>query len=161
MRLRAFPAAILCVTAVTASLPTSALAQLRQVPTISAEAAQRALAAAQAEAARNQWNVSIAVVDPSGDLIAFTRMDGASVASVDVAQQKARTSARFRRATRYYDSVSTAGRLQVMTLKGMTPIEGGIPVIVNGVVVGAIGVSGATSAQDAQCATAGAAVIRP
>jgi glc operon protein GlcG len=136
-------------------------AQVRTARIVAADGAQRAIAAALAEAKKQGWNVSIAVVDVSGDLLAFLRMDGASVASTDVSRAKARTAARFRRATRYYDSTATAGRLQVMALEGMTPIEGGVPIIVNGEVIGAIGVSGATSAQDAQVAQAGAAAILP
>jgi uncharacterized protein GlcG (DUF336 family) len=157
MRLRSMlaGAAIVMATAVPAH------AQLRSVSVISAQAAAKAIAAAQAEATKNGWNVSITVVDPNGDLVAFARMDAAPISSIDVSLGKARTAARFRRVTRYYDSVAVNGRPQVMGLPGVTPIEGGVPVVVNGAVVGAIGVSGATSAQDAQCATAGAATVTP
>ena len=135
--------------------------QLRTVRTVSAEAARRAIDSAAAEARRNGWNVSIAVVDQSGELVAFLRMDGASSASVDVARAKARTSARYRRPTKALDSALTAGRFPILTLEGATAVEGGVPIIIAGEVVGAVGVSGVTSAQDAQVARAGAATVTP
>lgn len=143
------------------ALPSRLAAQLRPSTTVSAEGAQRALAAAVAEARKQGWNVSIAVVDPAGDLVAFVRMDGAPVSSVDVSRAKARTAARFRRPTRGLDSSLTAGRLAILGLEGATPVEGGVPILVRGEVVGAVGVSGVTSAQDAQVAQAGAAVVTP
>jgi glc operon protein GlcG len=141
--------------------PSLSRAQLVQSSSIAAEGAQRAIAAALAEARKNNWNVSIAVVDPHGEMVAFLRMDGASIASTDVSRSKARTAARFRRPTFAYDSTVKAGRIQVLALEGMTPVEGGVPITINGQVVGAIGVSGATSAQDAQMALAGAAAVQP
>lgn len=136
-------------------------AQIRVAYTVAAEGAQRALNTAAAEAKKNGWNLSIAVVDNAGDLIAFLRMDGASVASVDVARAKARTAARFRRPTAAYDSTVAAGRVQILAFDGLIPVAGGVPIIVNGEVIGAIGASGATSAQDAQAAQAGAAAVQP
>jgi len=136
-------------------------AQLRPTTSISADGAGRALAAAVAEARRQGWAVSIAVVDPAGELVAFVRMDGAAYSSVAIAQAKARTAARFRRPTRSLDSSLTAGRLAILGLEGATPVEGGVPIVVNGEVVGAVGVSGVTSAQDAQIARAGIAVVTP
>ena len=141
--------------------PACLAAQLRSTSSISAEGAQRALAAATAEARRQGWNVSIAVVDPAGELVAFLRMDGAPFSSVDVSRAKAHTAARFRRPTRALDSTLTAGRLAILGLPGATPVEGGVPIVINGEVVGAVGVSGVTSAQDAQVAQAGAAAVTP
>lgn len=131
-------------------------AQVRAVNTVTAAAAQRALAAAEAEARKNGWLMSIAVVDPAGELVAFLRMDGAPLSSVDIARSKGRTAARFRRPTRVLDSLVTAGRTAVMSLDGVVAVEGGVPIIVNGEVVGAVGVSGAAASQDAQAAQAGA-----
>jgi glc operon protein GlcG len=153
---------IVCATILTLlALPIVARAQLVQSSSIAADGAQRAIAAAVAEAKKNAWNVSIAVVDTHGELVGFLRMDGALVASVDVSRAKARTAARFRRSTFMLDSSVKAGRIQLLALDGVTPVEGGVPITVNGQVVGAIGVSGATSAQDAQMALAGAAAVQP
>jgi glc operon protein GlcG len=141
--------------------PSAVRAQVRSTPTIAAEGAQRAIAAALAEARAQGWNVSVAVVDPSGELLAFIRMDNAPYSSVDIASGKARTAARFRRPTKSLDSALTAGRMAILGFKGMTPVEGAVPVIIAGQTVGAVGVSGATSAQDAQVAAAGARAIQP
>ena len=141
--------------------PAAAGAQLRAVQAISAEGARRVLAAAEAEAAKNGWQVSIAVVDPAGELVAFVRMDGAPPSSVDVSRGKARTAARFRRPTKALEDAIAGGRAALLGFEGMTPVEGGVPVTVGGAVVGAVGVSGVTSAQDAQVAQAGAAAITP
>lgn len=141
--------------------PAPLRAQVRVSRAVASEGAERALAAAVAEARRQGWAVSIAIVDPAGELVAFLRMDGAPQASVDVARAKARTAARFRRPTRAFDSTLTAGRLAILGLGDVTPVEGGVPIVINGEVVGAVGVSGVTSAQDAQVARAGAAAVQP
>jgi glc operon protein GlcG len=138
-----------------------AAAQVRTARLVAADGAQRAIAAALAEAKKQGWQVSIAVVDNSGDLVSFLRMDGAPVSSVDIAQAKARTAARMRRATRILDSTLTAGRTPILGLTGITPVEGGVPIVLDGEVIGAVGVSGATSAQDAQVARAGIAAVQP
>jgi glc operon protein GlcG len=136
-------------------------AQTRNIRSVSGDGAGQALAAARAEATKRGWSMSIAVVDPAGDLIGFHRMDGASPASIDNALGKARTSARFRRPTQVYDSLVTHGRQGLMNFENMTPLEGGVPIVVDGVVVGAIGVSGGASAEDAVVAQAGAAAVKP
>ena len=141
--------------------PSSAAAQLRTARAISAEGARRVLASAEAEAAKNGWQVSIAVVDPAGELVAFVRMDGASPASVDVSRGKARTAARFRRPTKALEDAIAGGRAAILGFEGLTPVEGGVPVVVGGEVVGAVGVSGVTSPQDAQVAQAGARAVTP
>ena len=149
------------VTALLLALPASARAQLRTERVLSLEGARRALAAAETEARRNSWPVSIAVVDATGDLLAFVRLDGAHPPSVNLSRGKARTAARFRRPTRTMDSLVTAGRTALLNADDALPIEGGVPILVGGVVVGAVGVSGVTSAQDAQVAAAGAAAVVP
>jgi len=153
-------AAAVTVTMSTA-FPRTAHAQLRSARAVSLEGAQRALAAAVAEARKQGWPVSVAVVDPSGELVGFLRLDGAPYSSIDISHAKARTAARFRRPTRGLDSALTAGRLAILGLPGATPVEGGVPIVLNGEVVGAVGVSGATSAQDALVARAGVAAVQP
>ncbi|MDO8538855.1 MAG: heme-binding protein [Opitutaceae bacterium] len=129
---------------------------------IALSAAKRVLAAAQAEAARNKWNVAIAVVDSGGHLVAFERHDSTQYGSIDVALEKAKTAAAFRRPSKVFqDGVAGGGEgLRTLKLPGATPIEGGLPLVRDGVIVGAIGVSGVTSAQDGQIAAAGVAILK-
>lgn len=141
--------------------PSQAAAQLKTAHVLTAEAARHAIAAAEAEARKNNWNVSIAVVDAAGEMVAFLRLDGASPSSVDISRGKARTAARFRRPTKALDDAVAGGRTVILAFEGVTPVEGGVPITVGGEIVGAIGVSGATSAQDAQVAQAGAAAVTP
>ena len=122
-----------------------------------AEARQIA-AAAEAEAAKNQWNVTIAVLDEGGHLLYLERMDDAPLAGVVVAQEKARTSVLFRRPTKSIEESILGGRLVMLALPGATPIEGGLPLMNSDRLVGGIGVSGVQSAQDAQIARAGVEV---
>jgi glc operon protein GlcG len=138
-----------------------AQAQVRPERSVAIEGAQRAIAAATAEARQRGWAVSIAVVDPAGELVAFARLDGAPYSSVDISRAKARTAARFRRPTKSLDSALTAGRLPILGFDGVTPVEGGVPIVINGEIVGAVGVSGVTSPQDAQVAAVGVAAVRP
>jgi glc operon protein GlcG len=126
---------------------------------LSAEGAQRAIAAALAEARRQQLNVSVAVVDGSGYLVAFQRMDAAPVVSVEIATGKARTAALFRRSSKAAEDLATA-RPSFIAIEGFKgAIEGAVPVTIDGEVVGAIGISGATSAQDASIAVVGSAAV--
>lgn len=124
--------------------------------------AKRVLAAAQVEATKNKWNVAIAIVDAGGHLVAFERMDTTQYGSVEVALQKAQSSAAFRRPSKVFqDGVAAGGEgLRLLRLPGALPIEGGLPLIVGGKIVGAIGVSGVTSAQDGQIAAAGVAALK-
>ncbi|MCE2899654.1 MAG: heme-binding protein [Gemmatimonadetes bacterium] len=119
------------------------------------------LAAAEAKARENQWNVSIAVTDPAGDLLGFLKLDGAATGTVQIAQGKARTAARFGRPTKVYADRILNDTLTFLSVEGVVQLQGGVPIIVNGRVIGAVGVSGVTSAQDEQVAMAGAAVIKP
>lgn len=134
--------------------------QTKPAQIISGEGAMQALHAAKTAAEKQGLTMSIAVVDAAGDLLAFTRMDGASPASVTNALGKARTSARFRRATEAIDS-AVVSRPGLMTFEGLTAVGGGVPVILEGVVIGAIGASGGTPVQDATVARTGVAVIVP
>jgi glc operon protein GlcG len=119
-----------------------------------AEARQIA-AAAEAEAAKNQWHVTIAVLDEGGHLLYLERMDEAPLGSVVVAQEKARTSVLFRRPTKNFEESILGGRTVMLNLPQATPIEGGLPLVHGDKLIGAIGVSGVQSSQDAQIARAG------
>jgi uncharacterized protein GlcG (DUF336 family) len=129
---------------------------------ISLENAKKAAVPAMAEAAKNSWNVAVAIVSPSGDLIYYEKMDNTQLGSANVAIDKARSAALFKRPTKAFQDVVAAGAdgMRVLRLQGAVPIEGGIPLVMDGKIVGAIGVSGATSAQDAQCAKAGADTVK-
>ncbi len=142
----------------------SAVAQMPNPygPAISLENARKAAAPALAEAAKNNWTVAVAIVGPAGTLIYYEKMDNTQLGSAEVAIDKARTAAMFKRPTKAFQDALAAGGdgLRVLGLKGVTPVEGGIPLLMDGKIVGAIGVSGATSAQDAQCAKAGADTVK-
>ena len=127
-------------------------------PAITLEQAKDVMAGAEAEAQRNNWPVVIALVDTGGNLVMMQRLDNAQFGSVEVARQKAWTAAAFRRPTKVFqDAIAGGGaNLRLLRLEGASPLEGGIPLVVNGQIIGAIGVSGVTSEQDAQIAQAGA-----
>ena len=129
---------------------------------ISLENAKKAAAPALAEAAKNNWRVAVAIVGPAGTLIYYEKMDNTQLGNAEVAIDKARTAALFKRPTKAFQDALAAGGegLRILTLKGVVAAEGGIPLVMDGKIVGAIGVSGATSAQDAQCAKAGADTIK-
>ena len=112
-------------------------------------------AAAEAEAQKNGWTVSIAIVDDGGNLLYLQRLDDAPVSSADVSQEKARTAFLFKRPTKAIEDTIAGGRLAMLALPGATPIQGGLPLLYEGRVIGAIGVSGVQSSQDEQIAQAG------
>lgn len=128
---------------------------------IKLEAAKKILAAAQAEAEKNKWPVAISIVDGSGFLVAFQRLDDTQLASVEVSLDKAKTAALFRRPSKFFEEALEKGGvgLRVLALPGALPVEGGLPIIHEGKVIGAIGVSGVASTQDAQVARAGLAAL--
>jgi glc operon protein GlcG len=142
----------------------SAVAQMPNPygPAISLENAKKAAAPALAEAAKNNWTMAVAIVGPAGTLVYYEKMDNTQIGSAEVAIDKARSAALFKRPTKaFQDAVSAGGDgLRVLGLKGAVPIEGGIPLVMDGKIVGAIGVSGGTSAQDGQCAKAGADALK-
>jgi glc operon protein GlcG len=119
------------------------------------EIAKEISAAAEAEAVKNNWTMVIAIVDDGGRLMHLIRRDGTQYGSIDVAQDKARTAIAFRRPSKALEDAVAGGRNAILALNGATPIEGGIPIVVDGEMVGAIGVSGGSSAQDGQVAQAG------
>jgi uncharacterized protein GlcG (DUF336 family) len=122
-------------------------------------AAKQMAAAAEAEARKNNWNVVICVVDEGGHLIYLQRMDETQIASVEIAQAKARTAVLYKRPTKALEDAVAGGRAVVMRLPGALPVEGGLPITVEGRIIGGIGVSGVQSSQDAQVARAGLAVV--
>jgi uncharacterized protein GlcG (DUF336 family) len=130
-------------------------AELATKRALTLEIAKEMSAAAEAEAVRNNWNVVIAIVDDGGRLMHLVRRDGTQYGSIEVAQDKARTAIAFRRPTKAFEDAIAGGRNAILGLGGATPVEGGLPIVVDGEMVGAIGVSGATSSQDAQVAKAG------
>ncbi len=131
-------------------------------PSVTLEAAQKAAAAASAEARKNNWNMAIAVVDPDGTLVYYEKMDNTQLGSAKVAVDKARSAALFKRPTKAFQDRLTSGSagLPVLALEGAVPVEGGIPLILDGHIVGAIGVSGDSSDHDAQCAQAGVDTLK-
>ncbi len=131
-------------------------------PAITLEQAKKVAAAAEAEARKNKWNVFIVIVDSSTNLVLMQRMDDTQLGSLNVAQKKAYTAAAFRRSTKVFEDGIVAGGIGMRILgnEQAMPIEGGLPIIVNGKVIGAIGVSGVTSQQDGIIAKAGAEALK-
>ena len=127
---------------------------------ISLEQAKAAIAGAAAESKKNGWNHVFAVVDGGGNLIAFEKSDLAGNASIRIAQAKARMAASFRVPTKVYQDRLAGGETFILGLPGAVPATGGVPIIVDGKLIGAIGVSGATGLQDHQSAEAGAAAVK-
>jgi glc operon protein GlcG len=131
-------------------------------PPISVETAKRAAAAALAEARKNNWTMAVAVVDPNGDLVYYEKMDNTQLGSAQVSINKARSAARYKRPTKaFQDALAGGGAgMRVLGLEGAVPVEGGVPIIIDGKIVGAIGVSGDTSEHDGVCANAGVAALK-
>jgi glc operon protein GlcG len=154
------PAALLTAAVFVAS-PSAAHGQLSSSPVITLGAARTMMTAAVAEATRNGWPVAIAIVDAAGELILFQKLDGTQAASIDIAIGKASTAARLRRPTKALEDAIASGRVALAAVDGILPLEGGVPIVVDGRVIGAVGVSGVTSQQDAQVAEAGVAALRP
>jgi glc operon protein GlcG len=134
----------------TASLPYGAA--------ITLDDAKRAMAAAELEAAKNSWQVAITILDSGGNLVMFHKVDNTQLASIGASEGKARTALTFKRPSKALDDAIAGGGagLRLLAVKDITPLEGGLPIQVDGKIIGAIGVSGALSSQDAQVAKAGA-----
>ena len=124
---------------------------------ITLEQAKKVMVGAEAEAKKNNWNMVIVVLDSGGNIVMLQRMDGAQLGSIEVAKDKAYSAVAFRRPTKAFDDALAQGgaNLRILRLAGASPVEGGIPVVADGKVIGSVGVSGGTSAQDAQVARAG------
>lgn len=146
------------------SAPFQASAQKNGFPAygapVSLESARTLIAAAKAESAKNNWNMAIAVVDTSGAIVAMERMDDTLLISAELAVDKARTANGFKRPTKALQDVITSGFNPLLSLQGTTAVEGGVPIMQDGKIVGAIGVSGATSAEDGKVAAVALAALK-
>ena len=149
-----------CAIAVLAALPDAGHAQTAPPPygpPIGIENARKVMAAAEAEASKNNWAVVIAIIDSGGHVVMLHRADNVQLSSIDISQGKAKTALMFKRPTKVLDDAISSGGvgLRFLALKDIVPLEGGLPITVDNKIVGAIGVSGVLSAQDAQIARAG------
>ena len=137
-------------------------AQMAYGPSVTLDQARKVFSAAEAEAKKNNWNVVIAIVDTGGHLVLMQRMDNTQFGSVEVARQKAWSASAFRRPTKAFQDMLAAGGegLRILKVEGAIPVEGGVPIVVDGKIVGAVGVSGVTSAQDGQIAQAGVDALK-
>jgi glc operon protein GlcG len=125
---------------------------------IGIEAAKRLMAAAEAEATSNNWTMAIVILDSTGHIVMVEKLDNTQYGSIAVAEDKARTALDFKRPTKVFEDLVAQGGvgLRTLALRGATPLEGGIPIVRDNKIIGAIGVSGGSSAQDGQVAKAGA-----
>jgi uncharacterized protein GlcG (DUF336 family) len=139
-------------------LPLYSQAELINKQVLGLSGAKKIAAAAELEAVRNKWNVVIVVVDDGGHLVYMQRLDGAPTGSIGVAIGKARTAAAFKRPTQVFDELAKT-RPSITSIPGIVPLEGGVPVMVDGQLVGAVGVSGASSQEDVQVAEAGISAL--
>ncbi len=137
----------------------SALPQLASKKSLTLAAAKQIAAAAEAEAVKNNWTVVIAIVDDGANLIYLQKADGTQIGSLDVAQAKAASAVKFKRPTKVFQDTLAGGNQGSLKLPGALPVEGGLPFMLDGIVVGAIGVSGVTSQQDGVIAAAGLAAF--
>lgn len=129
-------------------------------PTITLDRAKKVAAAAEEEAKKRNWKMACAIADPAGDLVYFQKIDGTQVASIAISQAKARTAATFRRPTKVFQDLINGGQPYLLTFPGLLASEGGIPLTEGGKIIGAIGCSGGTSAQDGVVAKAGADTVK-
>ena len=145
---------------VLSAMAVTAQAQVVEKKALTLEAAKKIAAAAAAEAKKKNARVVIAIVDDGGNLILLERLDDTQVASVNVGIGKARTAAIFRRPSKEFEDQIRTGRIAALALPGATPLQCGVPIIYEGKVIGAIGVSGETPAEDEEIAKVGASVIK-
>jgi glc operon protein GlcG len=126
-------------------------------PAITLDQAKRVMAAAELKAAENTWAVAITILDSGGNLVLFHKLDNAQLSAIGVSEGKAQTALQFKRPSKDLDDAIARGGPgnRLLALKNITPIEGGLPIVLDGKIIGAIGVSGAISAQDTQIAKAG------
>ncbi|MFL6574142.1 MAG: GlcG/HbpS family heme-binding protein [Burkholderiales bacterium] len=124
------------------------------------EDCKRMSAAAEAEARKNNWNVCVAIVDDGGHLLHLFRMDGATPANSRIAIEKGRTAAETRRSTAMWEERIKSGRTAMLKMPGITPVQGGLPIVIDGECIGAVGVSGVQSHEDEQICQAGLAALK-
>jgi glc operon protein GlcG len=127
---------------------------------ITLEDAKKAMAAAEAEARKNNWNVAIAIVDAGASLVLFEKIDDTQLGSVKIAIGKATTAVQFKRPTKALEDMIAGGRQVFLAIEGITPLQGGLPVMADGKLIGAVGVSGVLSSQDEQVAQAAVNVLQ-
>jgi len=127
-------------------------------PMLTLEDCKKISAAAEAEAKKNSWNVCIAILDDGGHLLHLARMDGSTPANARIAVEKGRTAAETRRSTANWQE-RVAKRVELLRMPGVTPVQGGLPIVVDGTCVGAVGISGVQSHEDEQIAKAGIAAL--
>lgn len=132
---------------------------MKNKPVLTLEDVKKIAAAAEAEAVKNNWAVTISIVDDGGHLLWLQRLDGAAPVSAWIGPQKAITAAIGRRESAIYEKMVNEGRVSFLSVAPVTPLEGGVPIIVEGQYVGAVGVSGVKSAEDVQIAKAGIAAL--
>jgi glc operon protein GlcG len=156
--LLAFIFAVVLATAASAQQAPSPPPTVSYGPPIGLEAAKKVMAAAEAEAVKNNWAMAIAILDSTGHMVMLHRLDNTQYGSIGVAEDKARSALYFRRPSKVFEDLVAQGGIGMRTLalRGASPLEGGIPIVADGKIIGAIGVSGATSVQDGQVAKAGA-----
>jgi glc operon protein GlcG len=142
-----------------ALLATLGAQQLSTKRTLNLEVAKHIAAAAEAEAMKNKFTMFITIVDDGGNPVYIERIDDAQLGSYEVSLQKARSAVLFKRPTKAFEDQVAGGRTVILKLPGALPVEGGIPLMADGKLIGAIGVSGGTSPQDAQVAQAGVAAL--
>ena len=141
------------------------MSEIQQAPDLASKhclnlkVAKAIAAAAEAEAIRNNWKVSIAIVDDGAHLLYLQRLDGAHLASAEISQGKARTAMRYRRASKAMEDAINGGRIALAAVDNNTPLQGAVPILYRGEIVGAIGVSGVLPAQDEQIASVGASAL--
>jgi len=131
-------------------------------PPIAIENARKVMAAAEAEATKNNWGMAITILDSTGHVVMLHRLDNTQYGSIGVSEDKARSALYYRRPSKVFEDLVAQGGigLRTLALRNASPLEGGIPLIMDGKIVGAIGVSGATSVQDGQVAKAGADAVK-
>ena len=142
-----------------AVLCATASAQVLEKKTLSLAAAKKIAAAAEAEAAKNNWNVIVTVLDDGGNTIVMERMDGAQLGSIEISHSKAMTALSFKQPTRNMQERLKSGGSELLSAPNILTMAGGLPINYEGKLIGAVGVSGATSDQDEQCAKAGVAAF--
>ena len=133
--------------------------QLADKKALTLDVAKQIAAAAEKEAAANKWTMVIAILDDGGNLMYLERMDETQIGSIEVAQQKAHSAVSFKRPTKVFEDAVAGGRTAILKLPGAIPVEGGLPLMAGGRIIGAIGCSGGTSQQDGQVAKAGADLL--
>ena len=159
--MKPFTRMVAAAVALLAAAATAASAQVMEKKVLTLEGARKVIAAAEAEAKKNNAGGVIAVVDDGGNLMALERLDGTFAAGALISIGKARTAVIFKRPTKFFEDLIRNGRTPMIALNDFTPLQGGVPIMVDGQIVGGVGVSGAASAQqDEELAIAGAGVLK-